>query len=177
MTQIKFEYAQPNDLPKIVEIYNEIIPSRLATADLVPVSVASRQAWFQAFNHDRRPIWVIKADQTIVGWVGLESFYGRPAYQHTAEISIYLDKNYRRHQLGQQALDYVRTQLRRLNLDTLVAFVFSHNLPSQKLFEKNGFEKWGHLPDVALMDDQRRSLDILGRHFGNLINDAEPVVK
>lgn len=57
------------------------------------------------------------------------------------------------------------SQLPRLGLDALVAFIFSHNQPSQHLFKQNQFETWGHLPDVAIMDGQRRSLDILGRRF------------
>lgn len=162
---LTFVEAQREDLSRVVEIYNQIIPSRLATADLKPVTVASRIDWFNAFNHDQRPLWLLKEDGLIVGWVGLESFYGRPAYQHTAEISIYLDQNFRQHGLGQQALDYVISQLPRLEVDTILAYVFSHNLPSQKLFKRNGFENWAHLPDVALMDGQHRSLDILGRHF------------
>lgn len=162
---VRFEYATHDELPRIVEIYNEIIPSRLATADLEPVSVASRENWFAEFNHETRPLWVMKVDDQIAGWVGLESFYGRPAYHKTAEISIYIDANYRHQGLGQQAIDFVTGELERLGLDALVAFIFSHNLPSQKLFIHNGFAVWGHLPDVAEMDGQRRSLDILGKHF------------
>ena len=39
LIMIKFDYAKQAELPKIVAIYNETIPSRLATADLEPVSV------------------------------------------------------------------------------------------------------------------------------------------
>ncbi|APR07803.1 putative phosphinothricin acetyltransferase YwnH [Lentilactobacillus parabuchneri] len=162
---IRYEMATQAQLPRIVEIYNQIIPSRLATADLEPVSVASRQAWFNAFNPDTRPLWVMKDGTQIAGWVGLESFYGRPAYHKTAEISIYIDENFRHRGLGQQTIDFVTKQLPDLGLDGLVAFIFSHNTPSQKLFKHNGFEVWGHLPDVAEMDGKRRSLDILGKHF------------
>lgn len=162
---ITFEYATQADLPTITAIYNQIIPSRLATADLKPVSVASKQAWFDQFDPHSRPIWVMKDGDTIAGWVSLESFYGRPAYVHTTEMSIYIDEHYRHHGLGQKALNYVFSQLKALDIDTLVAFIFHHNMPSIGLFKKNGFETWGHLPDVADMDGQLRSLDILGRRF------------
>ena len=62
-------------------------------------------------------------------------------------------------------MTFVQTQLPRLDLDRLVAFVFSHNQPSQGLFRRNGFVTWGHLPDVAVLDGQHRSLDILRRAF------------
>lgn len=162
---IKFEYAQEQELPRIVEIYNEIIPSRLATADLEPVSVASREPWFAEFDRDSRPLWVMKQGDQIAGWVGLEPFYGRPAYIRTSEISIYIDENFRHQGLGQIAFDYVTEHLAELGIDTIVAYIFSHNKPSLGLFKKNGFETWGHLPEVALMDGERRSLDILGKKF------------
>jgi phosphinothricin acetyltransferase len=162
---VEFVNAEHVDLPAIVAIYNQAIPGRLATADLEPVSVASKEAWFAEYDLDHRPLWKIMVDGKLAGWVGLESFYGRPAYSHTAEISIYLDDAFQHLGLGQQALAYVITQLKRLGLNTLVAFIFAHNVPSQGLFKKNGFERWAHLPDVALMDDQLRSLDILGKRF------------
>lgn len=73
----QFEYATQEDLATITAIYNQIIPSRLATADLEPVTVASKQAWFDAFNHEQRPIWKIMLDGKIAGWVSVEYFYGR----------------------------------------------------------------------------------------------------
>ncbi|QMU08166.1 GNAT family N-acetyltransferase [Levilactobacillus suantsaii] len=162
---LTFKTAQRADLPRIVAIYNDSIPGRLATADTRPVQVADREAWFAAFDPASRPIWVVKVGQQIAGWVSLESFYGRPAYYQTAEISLYIDPAFHHQGLGQHALDFVTAQLPRLGLKTIVAYVFSHNAPSQGLFVKNGFAWWGHLPDVAVLDGQLRSLDILGRRF------------
>lgn len=162
----KFTLAQQKDLPRIVAIYNQAIPGRLATADLTPVTVASKQAWFDAYTPDKRPLWLIQNDQEqTIGWVGLEDFYGRPAYQHTAEISIYLDSAAAHHGYGSQALSFVETQLARLKLGTLVAFIFHHNIPSQHLFQHHGFQQWAHLPEVALMAGQLRDLDILGKQY------------
>lgn len=160
-----FEIAQPEDLEKIVEIYNQTIPTRLATADLEPVSVESRIPWFNAHHPQRRPLWSIKIQQTIVGWISLSDFYGRPAYQQTAEISIYIDKEHHGHGLAQQALNYVEKQLPQLQVTVLLAFIFGHNQPSVQLFKKNGFTIWGHLPQVALLDGQPRDLLILGRNY------------
>lgn len=164
---IEFRYATHDDLPAITAIYNQAIPTRLSTADLEPVTVASKEAWFASFTQDARPIWLILVDGQLAGWVSLESFYGRPAYHRTAEISIYLDQEFQHRHLGQSALDFTFAQLPTLGIDTVVAYIFHHNTPSQRLFTRNGFEQWGHLPRVALMDGQRRDLDILGRHFGD----------
>ncbi|MBC6424650.1 MAG: N-acetyltransferase [Hormoscilla sp. SP5CHS1] len=81
--------ASAADLPRIVEIYNYAIPGRLATADLEPVSVEDRMAWYSDHSPTTRPLWVIG---NIAGWLSFQSFFsGRAAYDATAEISIYLD--------------------------------------------------------------------------------------
>ena len=105
--EFEFSLASEKDLPRVVDIYNQIIPSRLATADLEPVTVAEREPWYHSFTKTH-PLWVIRnSQQKIVGWVGLEPFYGRPAYEHTCEIAIYIDKSVRHHGLGTQAINFV----------------------------------------------------------------------
>ena len=52
--------ATLDDLPAIVAIYNSTIASRDVTADLEPVSVESRRAWFDAHGPAARPLWVVE---------------------------------------------------------------------------------------------------------------------
>ena len=133
--EFEFSLANEKDLPRIVDIYNQIIPSRLATADLEPVTVAEREAWYYSFTKTH-PLWVIKNnEQKVVGWVGLEPFYGRAAYEHTCEIAIYIDKSVRHHGLGTQAINFVISQLPQLGITAIVAYIFGHNLPSLGLFK------------------------------------------
>lgn len=162
---INFKRAVRGDLPRIVEIYNEIIPSRLATADLDPVRVIDREQWFDEFD-DHHPLWVMlnKAGQ-IIGWVGLEPFYGRAAYGKTAEIAIYLDQNACHQGIGKQALQFVIEHLKECEITAIVAYIFGHNLPSLRLFKNFGFTQWGLLPNVAELDGVKRDLVIMGRHF------------
>lgn len=155
--------AEPADLARIVKIYNSTIASREVTADLEPVSVESRQAWFDAHNAERHPLWVAEQDGAVIGWASLSAFYGRPAYDATAELSIYLDATVRRQGLGQRMLDHVLTACPTLQIRTVLGFIFAHNLPSLALFERNGFARWAHLPEVAELDGTRRSLVIVGR--------------
>jgi L-amino acid N-acyltransferase YncA len=44
----------------------------------------------------------------------------------------------------------------------MTAGAFAHNGPSVKLFERFGFERWGHFPEVAELDGVRRDLVVLG---------------
>lgn len=162
--ELGYRKATLEDLPKIVEIYNQIIPSRLATADLTPITVDERKEWFAAFD-ENHPIWVIESQNEVLGWVALEHFYGRPAYNHTSEIAIYLDRRSRTQGVGTKTMEFIIGQLPNLAVNTIVAYIFGHNIPSLKLFKSFGFTQWGLLPQVAELDGIKRDLVILGRHF------------
>ena len=154
--------ATEEDLTAIVNIYNSTIGDRIATADTEPITVESRLSWLQNRDFRYRPIWVIETDKLIVGWLSFNNFYGRPAYSHTAEISIYVAANYRRRGIGNQLLEHAIATCPQLRIKILLGFIFAHNQPSLNLFQKYGFEQWGLLPQVAQLDERERDLAILG---------------
>lgn len=158
-------HATEHDLPAIVEIYNASIPSRLATADLEPVSVESRKEWFLSHSPDSYPLLVHENDGRIVAWVGLQSFHNRPAYKYTAEISVYVAPEHQGRGLGRLCMQEGMKAACEVGIKTLVAYVFSHNIPSLALLKSFSFEEWGKLPDVTEMDDHEYSVTILGKRI------------
>ncbi|PKR85288.1 GNAT family N-acetyltransferase [Heyndrickxia camelliae] len=163
LENITFKNASIDDLPMIVDIYNSTVSSRNVTADTEPVSINDRIAWFKEHNPEKRPLWVVEYEGEIGGWVSLQSFYGRPAYNGTAEVSIYLHQNFRGKGLGKKILNKVLEECPKFQIDTLLGFIFAHNEPSIRLFSSFGFEKWAHLPEVANLDGIKRDLVILGK--------------
>ena len=59
-------------------------------------------------------------------------------------------------------MEYAIASAATWGIDNITAFVFSQNEGSIKLFQKFGFEKWGHLPNIAKLDDTRCNLEIWG---------------
>ena len=175
--------ADPADLPAIVAIYNSTIESRMVTADTSPVTVESRLAWFAAHQRSDRPLWVAeplahsddrlcedtrwqaRAHSSVLGWVSLSDFYGRPAYSRTGEISLYCHPSLRKRGLGRFMLASAMAFARDHDIENLLGFVFAHNVPSRALFEKFGFTTWGQLPGVARLDGEPRDLCILGKNL------------
>jgi phosphinothricin acetyltransferase len=104
-------------------------------------------------------------DHEIVGWVSFQSFYGRPAYNATVEISIYLDASFRGKGYGKQVLQYSIEAAKEIGIKTLLGFIFAHNEPSLQLFKHFGFENWANLPNIALLDNTERSLIIVGKRI------------
>jgi len=161
---VKYRDATQKDLVRIVDIYNSTISSRMVTADTEPLTVESRQKWFEEHSPSKRPLWVIEnTTKEIIGWVSFQSFYGRPAYNATVEISIYLDPDQRGRGLGKEVLQHCIDHAPRFGIKTLLGFIFSHNEPSLKLFRHFGFEDWATLPNIAELDGQERGLKILGK--------------
>ncbi len=164
--------ARQDDLPLIVDIYNSTVASREVTADTEPVSVESRQAWFDDHAPERRPLWVIHAaddgaaQPRVLGWMSYSNFYGRPAYAGTAEVSIYIAEAARGRGIGRYCLEQAIAHAPQIAVHTLLGFIFGHNLPSLALFAKFGFATWATLPGVATLDGIERDLIILGKRVG-----------
>lgn len=161
-TAFAFRDARVDDLAEIVAIYNATIPGRGVTADLEPVSVESRLAWFDAHDATRRPLWIASTGGRIVGWLSFSDFYGRPAYGASVEVSIYLSETVRRQGLGRTFLERAIAVAPGLGVKTLLGFIFGHNEASLRLFEGLGFGRWGNLPCVASLDGVERDLVIVG---------------
>jgi L-amino acid N-acyltransferase YncA len=158
-------HAVKGDLPAIVAIYNASIPGRLATADTQPVTVADREEWFGGFDPDSRPIWVYESAGRVVGWMGLRSFYGRPAYHRTVESAVYVSPEHQREGVARKLLSHALAECPSLGIANVLAFVFAHNMPSVTLFEAHGFGRWGLLPKICEMDGKEHDVLVLGKRI------------
>ena len=161
----QFRLASRTDLPAIVGIYNSTIPGRMVTADTEPVSVESRQGWFDQHDPQRRPLWVLDQNGEIEAWMSYSSFHPRPAYFPTVEISIYVAEAHRRKGHGRRLLTEAIARAPHYEVKTLVGLIWGHNQPSLTLFRAFGFETWGHMPRVAIMDGIERDLEIVGKRL------------
>ena len=153
------------DLPAIVAIYNSIVPGRMVTADLEPVTVASRRPWLEAHDPARRPVWVAEEAGQVIAWLSFDTFYARAAYDGTAMIAIYVEATRRRSGLGRTLLARAVDRAPQLGVHTLLGYIFAQNEPSLRFFASFGFERWAHLPRVANLDGVERDLVIVGRRL------------
>lgn len=158
--------ATDADLPAIVAIHNEAIPARRASAYLEPVTVESRQAWFDAHSPDRRPMWIVEEGGTPIAWGCLTDYSPRPAYSITAEVSLYITTAQQGRGIGPWLMQKLIDACPRLGVERLISLVFGHNEPSLRMHEKLGFEQWGLLPGVCDMQDgARRGVVVLGKRI------------
>ena len=105
MTHSPLRLATRADLSAILSIYNASIPAHMSTADLVPQSMAAREAWWEQRNHDTRPVLVTERGGRVVAWGAFTNFKDRAGYAPTAEISVYVDPSAVGSGLGSAMLD------------------------------------------------------------------------
>ncbi len=156
-------HAREGDFPSIVEIHNAAIASRLATAQLDPVTVEGRREWFAAHRPDTYPLLVSEIEGEIAGWASAKEFLPRCAYRGTVELSVYVRERFRRRGIARRLLDQMIALGPSLGMHSFVGLIFAHNAPSIALFQAAGFVRWGLLPGIARMEDHVRDLAIFGR--------------
>ncbi|WP_412519415.1 N-acetyltransferase family protein [Staphylococcus simulans] len=162
---VKLRPATQVDLALFTKVYNQSIAARNITADIDAVTEQDMAHIFD--NHDStRPLFtVIDEEQRPIGYASLNHFYGRPAYDETAEISIYLDQHIRGKGIGTKVMKRLEQEAKALGIHYLTGYVFAQNIPCNKLFEKQGYVLWGELPQIAHIDDARLDLNIWGKQI------------
>ena len=163
--KVLIRLAQPDDLPAIVDIYNQSIPSQQATGDTQPVRVEDRVEWFRDHRPDGHPIFVAEVDGQEAGWCSLSPYRpGRAALRFTAEISYYIASAYHRRGIGTALVEHALAACPALGIRHLFAIVLEGNRGSVRLLQKMGFEQWGYLPRVADFDGKEVGHLYYGRH-------------
>ena len=158
--------ATLDDLPTLVEIYNQAVDERFATADLRPVTIEQRRPWFDDHDPATLPIYVFAEGGAVLGWCSLSAYRsGREAVLGTAEISYYVARAARGRGVGSMLVQHAVDDAPQLRKRVLFAILLEKNRASVRLMERCGFELWGRLPDVAMIDGELVSHLYYGRRL------------
>src|SRR5580765_2489360 len=96
--------ATQADVHRIMEIYNDAILNTTATFDTEIKSEVDRLQWFN--NHDKQhPVIVGEIEGRVIGYASLTRWSDRCAYDGTAEVSVYVDPEFRSRGVGKKLLE------------------------------------------------------------------------
>jgi len=158
MENIIVRFADIDDLPQIVEIYNQAIETKLSTGDIYPFTVKERIAWFHDHDKNKYPLIVALSNEKIVGYIYLSPYRkGRDGLKGTVEVSYYVHNKFQQKGVGSVLLETMISRAISLGYETIIAIIFHVNIGSIKLLEKFDFTKWGVLPDVIHIDNEKYS--------------------
>lgn len=153
----RLEIRRPvrNNLPAIVEIYNQAIRSGVATGHTEEFTAKQRWGWYKSFSLKDYPIYIMKFDEEIIGYGTLSPYReGRQAMRSIAEVSFFLDEAYQGKGYGSILLEHLINVCPRLEIKTLLAILLDVNKNSIDLLKKFGFQKWGHFRDIIEFENK-----------------------
>jgi len=139
-----------SDYTDIIMIYNHAVDEKFATADTEYVTVESKMNWLLQHSHQTYPIYIAEENSKVVGWCSLSPHRpGRKALSTVAEISYYIHKDHRKKGVANSLIMHTIEKAKLLGFKNLITILLDLNKPSIYILEKFGFEKWGHLPNIA----------------------------
>ena len=160
------EKMQPMDWGQVADIYLSGIKTGVAT---LQSKVPNWEEWSK--EHSEACRYVARSGDTILGWTALTPVSGRCVYAGVAEVSIYINEDFRNKGVGTALLTELIRGSEAAGYWTLQASINQKNTPSQGLFMKCGFreigirEKIGQTPDgkwqdIILVEKRSRTVGI-----------------
>lgn len=155
----------PKDEPRVLEIFQQGIDSKVATFD---TEVPNAEVWNTSFINDCR--WVLENEASeVIGWCALKPVSKRECFKGVAEVSIYFDAQYIGKGLGTLLLRKLIIDSENHGFWTLQSNIFPENEASIKFHLKNGFRTVGIREKVGKLHNQWKDLVMLERRSETVV--------
>ena len=153
MGDVSIRPATAADATAICVIYNQGIEDRLATLETELRTPAERREWLAA-RGPRHPVVVAETAGQVIGWASLNRFNPRPAYEHVADISVYIERGWRGRGVGRRLIERLVELGRAHAYHKLVLAAFPFNAAGMALYERSGFRSVGIYREQGMLDDR-----------------------
>lgn len=146
---INVRVAVLDDLPQLLDIYNDIILHTTAVYDYEPHTLDMRRQWFETKQQQGLPVFVAEEDGVIVGFSSIGPFRAWAAYKYSVENSIYVKAEVRGKGIGKVLLSPLIEASKALGMHTIIAGIDATNEASLRLHKGFGFEEVAHFKEVG----------------------------
>ncbi len=146
---IQLRDATVEDLPGIMDIYNDAVLNTTAIWNEIVVDLDNRKEWFKARKDRGFPVIVAVMDGQVTGYASYGDWRAFDGYRHTREHSIYVHKNARGLGLGKQLMQALIDHARSNDVHVLIGAIESENMASIRLHEAMGFRIAGRFSEVG----------------------------
>jgi phosphinothricin acetyltransferase len=97
-------------------------------------------------------VLVAESDGAVVGWASLNVFNPRRAYEHVADLSLYVEREWRGRGVGRRLLDALVARARELGYHKLVLAAFPWNEAGMRAYQRAGFRAVGIYREQGRLD-------------------------
>ncbi len=156
-TGIKLREAQPEDASEIARVFNQGVQDQLATFENTFARPEDRYLWIVA-RPAKYPVIVAQLKHTLIGWASLGPYSPKPCFSGIAELSIYIDRNYRSHGVGQLLMKALQDAARDRGFYKLIGRIMADNEGSRKLCQAAGWREVGTHHKHATLGNQWHDL-------------------
>ena len=173
--EILIRQATLDDAEKILEIYSYYVEKTAVSFEwkTPPIEIFRKR---MERTLKKYPYLVAEIDKKIIGYAYAHEFILRDAYDYSVELTIYLEKNFRRRGVGKKLYEELEKILKSQGILNLYACIGSVEISdeflnddSEKFHERMGFHavgrfkkcgyKFGRWYDMIWMEK------IIGEHF------------
>ena len=141
--------AVHTQLPEILAIYNEVIRNTTAVYSDAEVTLADREAWFDAKARQGFPVLVASDASGVLGFGTFGDFRAWPCYRHSVEHSVHVRADQRRRGIGRALVLALLDAAARSGKHVMIGGIDAENVTSIALHESLGFKVVGHFHEVG----------------------------
>lgn len=155
---------------EITALYAHYVGTTAITFDLDPPSESQMAEKLHGLLRDGYPVLVATNDSNeLAGYAYASSYRPKRAYQHSAEVTIYVDPAAQGKGVGSALMNALIEALQAAEQFHLaIAMIADDAKASIKLHQKFGFEKVGYLPEVGRKFDKWHGVSILQRSLSQI---------
>jgi phosphinothricin acetyltransferase len=158
--------ATLEDAEAIARIYNQGIEDRVATLETALRTGEERRQWLEARSARHPVIVAVQSDGRVTGWASLNPFNPRPAYDHVADFSVYVDRSARGTGMGRLLLEALEERARQIGYHKLVLAAFPTNAAGMRLYARRGFQVVGTYHEQGMLDGRWVDVIVMEKILG-----------
>ncbi len=161
---------QPSQTAAIAALYAHFVRTTAITFDLDPPSEKQMAEKLNQLLHNGYPVLAATNDEDqLLGFAYASSYRPKRAYQHSAEVTIYVDPAAQGQGLGNALMKALVQKLEaNPHFHLAIAMIADDAKTSIRLHQKFGFEKVGYLPEVGRKFDQWHGVSIMQRSLAKV---------
>jgi phosphinothricin acetyltransferase len=141
--------ADENDLPQLLDIYNDIILNTTAVYQYEIHTLQMRKEWFATKQQQGFPVFVAEEDGVIAGFSTIGTFRQWQAYKYSVENSVYVASHQRGKGIGKLLMQPLIDAATNMDMHTIIAGIDATNEISIRLHKNFGFEEVAHFKQVG----------------------------
>jgi len=146
--EYRLEPVSAEDGNQIIDIYNYYVENSFAA---YPESKVPHEFFVFFLNLTQGYPFLVAKDMNgkVIGFGSLRPYSPLPTFSRTAEITNFISPEHTGIGIGQQILDSLLDQARRMGIVTILASISSPNQASLAFHKKNGFVECGRFVGIG----------------------------